>query len=170
MKQKSRKQSNTVQQPLVMNDSPVKASLSDGTSWHQMEAVIGKSVAVELRVLKFKLTTDVITTTSEFSLLQYLAGISQLFFLIKVKLQEEIPDIRQRMIKFLGNSGLEAHRILFYTCDASKMAMMRQISPQFYFDDNEEVLAYLRKFIDNAICIGSAQTARKSSFEAFFNE
>ena len=164
-----KRQRNINRQAIIVDDTAsTRTAAKKTTKGKTLDDLIGHTIAVDTRLLKIGIVGAMDCSTSDVELLKYLCGIAQVCLLVKVQNQEEANEVSAALLGAFQGSGLEAHRILPFTVEESKKSVVRQLSPDYYLDNNTESYEYNKRFVPNLVQVGECLDS--PSVTAYFAE
>ena len=162
---RQRKAASTNRDEIIITDSPkMQSKQKKSAAMQSLDGLMGKTLIVDTHLLNIGLPCGLdASSTTDVELLKYLCGIAKVCLLVKVDKEEAAADIRRSIMKIFGPSGLESHHVLPYQKVESKKAIVRQMCPQFYIDNDEAAYEYNKRFVPTLVRIGKAKDAASVS-------
>ena len=162
---RQRKAASTNREEIIITDSPkMQSKQKKSAAMQSLDGLMGKTLIVDTHLLNIGLPCGLdASSTTDVELLKYLCGIAKVCLLVKVDKEEAAAEIRRSLMKIFGPSGLESHRVLPYQKVESKKAIVRQMCPNFYIDNDEASYEYNKRFVPTLVRIGKAKDAASVS-------
>eukprot|EP00760_Papus_ankaliazontas_P030617 PhM_4_TR4934/c1_g1_i2/m.79789 len=107
---------------------------------------------------KVMVSTTALDNGCDSDALHHLAGVCELHLLCPADTPAAAAEAVSKHHAALGPFGLARHRILCHSTTAGKQAIVRQLAPTLYVDDDEATIAYLARHtphlvqVDRAFC------------------